>query len=287
MSGTPGSGKTLLARSIIGLLPPLSRTEAIEVAKIYSSVGLLRGPLNSLSRPFCSPHHTASPASIVGGGTIPRPGQVTLAHRGVLFLDELPEFARNVLEALRQPLEDGLISISRAASSLVLPAKFMLVGAMNPCPCGNFGDPGAICVCPSTAISRYGKKISGPLLDRLDIQVQVSRERISDETSSPENIDSIRQAIAEARQLQLARFAGTDLITNSEINHKNIDKYCIVSPEAEVLLRSIINKKNLSLRAYHRIKKIARTIADLESSPAISSSHVAEALALRISDRVN
>ena len=287
MSGTPGSGKTLLARSLIGLLPPMTRTEALEVAKIYSSVGLLRGPVNALPRPFCSPHHTASPASIVGGGTLPRPGQMSLAHRGVLFLDELPEFARNVLEAMRQPLEDGIVTISRAAGSLVLPAKFMLVAAMNPCPCGNYGDPSAICVCSTVGISKYSKKISGPLLDRMDIQVYVSREQISDEIKkSTDNISAIRDIIAEARSIQNERFKGTKLVTNSDISHKNIDIYCVLALEAERLIRSVVNQKNLSLRAYHRIKKIARTIADLDRSDFICEHHIAEAMALRINDRI-
>jgi magnesium chelatase family protein len=288
MNGTPGSGKTLLARSIVGLLPPLELHEAIEVAKIYSSVGLLRGSVRSLSRPFCAPHHTASPASIVGGGTSPRPGQVSMAHRGVLFLDELPEFARNVLESLRQPLEDGLVTISRASGSLILPAKFMLIAAMNPCPCGNLGDPSAICICSAINISKYGKKISGPLLDRMDIQLYVSRERISPEKVRPvQNAIKIREQIAHARALQAKRFKGTPLVTNSEIGHKNIDTYCVLSPTAERLLQSVINQKHLSLRAYHKIKKIARTIADLEFSDDIRENHIAEAMALRINDQAS
>lgn len=283
MNGTPGSGKTLLARSIIGLLPPLNRQESIEVAKIYSSVGLLKGPVNSIARPFCAPHHTASSASIVGGGAHPRPGQVSLAHRGVLFLDELPEFARNVLESLRQPLEDGVVTISRAAGSLVLPAKFMLIAAMNPCPCGNMGDPGAICICAPASVGKYAKKISGPLLDRIDIQVFVSREQVS-ATPSAHGVDiqAIRSMISAARNRQQERFAGSRLVTNSEISHKNIDQYCVLDPSAERLLRSVINSKNLSLRAYHKIKKIARTIGDLDGSKRILEPHIAEALSLRL-----
>lgn len=286
MNGAPGSGKTLLARSIVGLLPPLTTTEAIEVAKIYSSVGLMKTSVQALSRPFCAPHHTASAAAIVGGGTSPRPGQVSLAHRGVLFLDELPEFARNVLESLRQPLEDGVVTISRASHSLILPAKFMFVAAMNPCPCGNMGDPSISCVCSGSSIAKYAKKISGPLLDRIDIQVFVSREQISSPNSDTHHTDinAIRSLISDARNRQEMRFLGAGLITNSEIGHKNIDAFCTMAPSAEHLLQSIINKKHLSLRTYHKIKKIALTIADLEGSNAIQEHHVAEALSLRLSD---
>lgn len=286
MSGTPGSGKTLLARSLAGLLPPLTLAEAIEVAKIQSSIGLLRGSVRSITRPFCAPHHTSSPAAIVGGGTIVRPGQVSLAHRGVLFMDELPEFPRNVLESLRQPLEDGIVTISRASGSLTLPAKFMLVAAMNPCPCGNLGDPKASCVCSPTAIHQYARRISGPLLDRIDIQVLVSRESVSSGTMTADDIAPVRERIIAARALQAERFSGTELVTNSEITHKDIDRYCVLQPEAARLLTAVVNAKHLSMRAFHKIKRIARTIADLESSADIAESHVAEALALRVNDRV-
>ncbi len=284
MTGAPGSGKTLLARSIVGLLPTLGVQESIEVAKIRSAAGILRGSATSVARPFCSPHHTSSSVSLVGGGTLIRPGQVSLSHRGVLFLDEMPEFARNVLEALRQPLEDGVVTVSRASGTLTLPAKFMLVGAMNPCPCGNAGDASSICVCTATAIGKYKKKISGPLLDRMDIHIQVSREQVqSDHAVDIEGLERGRQAILKAREMQTKRFDGTALVTNSEISHKTIARYCLLTPEAERLLMDLVNKRNFSLRAYHKIQKVARTIADLEGEERVGAAHVAEAVAFRMS----
>jgi len=281
LSGTPGSGKTLLARAITGILPPLTLAEALEVAKIRSACGIMRGTVRSLSRPFCSPHHTASPAAIIGGGSTVRPGQISLSHRGVLFLDEFPEFARNVLEALRQPLEDGVVSVARASGTLDLPAKFMLVAAMNPCPCGNLGDPDASCVCSPGAVTRYAKRVSGPLLDRMDIRIHVLRERTAGQVPR-EDLTEARNLILEARRRQEARLKPYGLVTNSEMSHRNIDALCGMNPAAESLLAGIVNRDRLSLRAYHKMKKVARTIADLDGSPDVREWHVAEAFTLRI-----
>lgn len=286
MHGPPGTGKTLLARSLIGLIPPLSAQEAVEVAKIQSSLGLLRGPIFGISRPFCAPHHTASSVAIIGGGTSIRPGQISLAHRGVLFLDEFPEFARNVLEALRQPLEDGVVTVSRASGSAVLPAKFMLVAAMNPCPCGNLGDVRSLCSCSPQSIQKYVKRISGPLLDRMDIQVQVAREGISDD-SSKADMRQIRSLVLRARERQLRRFAGTPLVTNAEISHRTIASYCSLDAVALRLLEDAASRHSLSMRSYHKIQKVARTIADMEDSERITVGHIAEAISLRIRERVS
>ncbi len=298
MFGPPGSGKTLLAKSLIDLLPKLSFEEAIEVAKIYSSIGLLNGSPLSLARPFRNPHHTTSAAAIVGGGKNPKPGEISLSHRGVLFLDELPEFPRNVLESLRQPLENGVITVSRVAGSVVMPAKFTLVSAMNPCPCGNYGNDKGNCICSPINILRYRKKISGPLLDRIDIQINVPRETLetteirNEEEKTKEKAEKIRKIkeikykITRARQIQAERFRKSPIFTNSEISYKNIDKYCQIEPKAENLLRQTINTKSMSLRTYHRIKKLARTIADLEESELIKERHVGEAINLRINEKV-
>lgn len=292
MFGPPGSGKTLLAKSLTDLLPPLSFEEAIEVARIYSSVGMLNGSPLSFRRPFRNPHHTTSAPAVVGGGTYPKPGEISLAHRGVLFLDELPEFPRNVLESLRQPLEDGVVTVSRASGSIVLPAKFTLVSAMNPCPCGNYGDGKDNCICSANTVLKYRKKISGPLLDRIDIQISVPRETVSLETKTgpnKEDLNNLRQIkgqITVARKMQEDRFQKSKIFTNSEISYKNIDRYCIVDAKAENFLMNAVNNKNLSMRAYHKIKKLARTIADLEQSEKIQDNHVAEALSLRINENL-
>lgn len=287
MNGPPGAGKTILAKALAEILPPLTFQEAIEVAKIYSSIGLFKEFSLSFPRPFRSPHHTASAPAIVGGGTWPKPGEISLAHRGVLFLDELPEFPRSVLESLRQPLEDGIITVSRASGSVLLPAKFMLVAAMNPCPCGNFGDEKASCLCSPINILRYRKKISGPLLDRIDIQINVPRETvISDIPSVHIDLAQIKTKIAVARKRQEARFKGLRLLNNSEIDFKNVDKFCEIEKEAERLLRQAVSSKNLSLRSYHKIKKLGRTIADLDNSDLIRENHIAEAINLRVNERI-
>lgn len=287
MSGPPGSGKTLLAKALVDLMPNLSFPEAVEVTRIYSSLGLVNGSSLVEKRPFRSPHHTTSAPAIVGGGANPKPGEISLSHRGILFLDELPEFPRNVLESLREPLEEGIITVSRASGSVRLPAKFTLVGAMNPCPCGNYGEPKAICSCSPMNIIRYRKKISGPLLDRIDVQINVPRETIST-TQSPISVKefkSLKDKIKIARLFQEGRFKKYPIFTNSEITYKNIDKLCCLDDKAEKILDQAISAKGLSLRTYHKIKKLSRTIADLESSDIIQPQHIAEAISLKINDK--
>lgn len=284
MSGPPGTGKTLLARAIPTILPRMSKEEALEVTKIYSIAGLLPGdkPL-ILARPFRSPHHSASAIALVGGGQFPKPGEISLAHRGVLFLDELPEFSRSTLENLRQPLEDGIVTISRAQGTLTFPAKFSLVASMNPCPCGYYNDPERDCVCSPSQIIKYQKKISGPLLDRIDLNIEVPRikfEKLANESLS-ESSKSIRQRVETAREIQRERFTGGKTICNAEMNSQTVKEFCSINSETLELLRTAVNKFQLSARSYFKILKLARTIADLENKDRIEMPHVAEALQYR------
>ncbi|MFZ5392059.1 MAG: YifB family Mg chelatase-like AAA ATPase [Patescibacteria group bacterium] len=284
LSGPPGSGKTLLAKSFPSILPPMTKQEKLEVTRIYSVAGLLNQKIGLIAeRPFRKPHHTSSSAALVGGGNIPRPGEISLSHRGVLFLDEFPEFSRFALEALRQPLEDGIITISRASASLQFPASFILIAAMNPCPCGNFTDRDKKCVCSPMKILNYQKKISGPLLDRIDLHLEVPRldfDKLKQITPK-ENSKQVRERVINARQVQNKRFAETSTVTNSEMSAKQVEMFCNYDQPAEEIIKKAVDKMNLSPRSFHRLLKVSRTIADLAGQDIIVATHVAEALQYR------
>lgn len=292
MMGSPGSGKTLMAKCFASILPPLELEEALELTKIYSVSGLL--PSNQpliTTRPYRAVHHSASAVGIIGGGSTPKPGEITLAHRGVLFLDEMVEFPRNVLEVLRQPLEDGEVVISRAQTSIKYPADFMLLGAMNPCPCGFLGDSQKQCTCSEFQVQRYRSRLSGPLLDRIDLQIEVPRlspEELLNMESEAEPSSEIRKRVVRARKIQALRYKNTKIFTNSELNSDLIKQFCAVDETSKNMLKSAIIKFNLSGRSYDRILKLARTIADLDEAAEITQIHIAQALQYRtfVSDGV-
>jgi magnesium chelatase family protein len=291
MIGPPGSGKTMLAKRIPTILPSISLEEALETTKIHSVAGLLASNEALVAtRPFRAPHHTISDAGLIGGGTIPKPGEVSLAHHGVLFLDELPEFKKNVLEVLRQPLEDGKVTIARAMLSLTYPAEFMLAAAMNPCPCGYYTDPNKECLCPAPAIQRYLSRISGPLLDRIDLHVEVPAVKYKDLSShkTGDTSSQIRQRVEKARQIQLKRFGDhLRLFCNARMDSKDIGRYCRIDKDGEALMQAVITRLNLSARAYDRILKVARTIADLDARADIEPDHISEAIQYRSLDRMD
>src|SRR5690242_19043643 len=290
MIGPPGSGKTMLAKRMPTILPPFTFEEALETTKIHSVAGVLDPGAGLVGiRPFRSPHHTISDAGLIGGGIIPRPGEVSLAHNGVLFLDELPEFPRNVLEVMRQPLEDGTVCIARASMSLTFPARFMLAAAMNPCPCGYFNDRTRECHCTPPMIQRYISKISGPLMDRIDIHIDVPGVNYKEMRSSsvPESSAAIRERVMKARDIQSRRFAGSreKSYCNAQMSSQSMRKFCELSADCERLLERAMTQQGLSARAHDRILRVARTIADLEGVPTIEPKHIAEAIQYRTLDR--
>ncbi|MBI5408604.1 MAG: YifB family Mg chelatase-like AAA ATPase [Nitrospirae bacterium] len=288
MIGPPGLGKTMLAKRLPSILPDMTFEEALQTTRIHSVVGILKtGQPLLATRPFRSPHHTLSDVAMVGGGQFPKPGEVSLAHNGVLFLDELPEFKRNVLEVLRQPIEDATVTISRALSSITYPASIMLVCAMNPCPCGYLGDARHQCSCSPSQIHRYRQRVSGPLLDRIDIHVEVPAVPYKDLSTEHcgEPSKNIRERIQTARQLQVERFKKDNVYSNSKMRSKHIKKYCVLNPEAQSIIETAMHKLGLSARAYTRILKVSRTIADLAESERIQAEHISEAIQYRTLDR--
>jgi magnesium chelatase family protein len=288
MIGPPGSGKTMLARRISTILPPLVYEEAIETTKIHSIAGFLDHNRYLVEeRPFRAPHHTISDAGLIGGGHVPKPGEVSLAHNGVLFLDEFPEFRRNVLDALRQPLEDGSVTISRVNHSIEYPARFMLIAAMNPCPCGYWGDSRRACVCNGGQIRKYRSRVSGPLLDRMDIHIEVPPVTIRELSTDreEESSDRIRERVTRARDIQEDRFKGKKIHANAQMTAKMVKKHCVPSAGGQQLLEKAVEKFGLSPRAYHRVLKVARTIADLDQKEHIEDTHIAEAIQYRALDK--
>lgn len=283
LKGVPGAGKTLLSRSFPSILPALEKEEVLEVTKIYSIVGMLAGQPIITQRPFRAPHHTTSRIGLIGGGSTPTPGEISLAHRGVLFLDEFPEFDRATLEALRQPIEDGIVTISRAAGSLTFPARFLLLAASNPCPCGYLGHPTKQCTCVPSHIARYRKRLSGPILDRIDIHVDVPPVEFDKLTvdESAETSEKIRERVTHARTRQRARLSPQGRLVNSEMTSADVKKYCVLSDPARTLLRQAAVKLQISARSYFKIIKVAQTIADLAGSDTIESVHISEALQYR------
>ncbi len=291
MVGPPGSGKTMIAKRIPTILPSMSFEESVETTKIWSVSGLVQAGESLITdRPFRSPHHTTSSVALIGGGSYPKPGEVSLAHNGVLFLDELTEFRRDVLEVLRQPLEDKVVTVSRAKNTLSFPASFMLIASMNPCPCGNYGSDKE-CTCNPYQVKRYRSKISGPLMDRIDIQVEVPALKIDEITSTQtvtnETSQQIKERVIKARNIQYERFKGKNIYCNAQMGPKEIKKYCVLEEKAGLMLHNAIEKLGFSARAYDRILKVARTIADLAGSEIIQQNHIAEAIKYRNLDKYN